>query len=143
MYQVQKKKSGWFYVTLFLCAFAVGLGIGYAGIRSSLRKQKTPPAENTVTQDEENPAVAEPNRAVSVVPTEEKEEPAEKITYFVQARSGKVCVFAVDASGTKRFSHNLAITLDALREADRALFDEGIEVASKEELSSLVEDFGS
>lgn len=141
MYRVQKKKSGWFYVTLFLCAFAVGLGIGYAGIQMKLRDEKMISPKTPVIQEEEKPTSDEPNRAVSVVPAEE--EVAEKITYFIQERSGKVCVFTVDSSGTKRFSHNLAITLDALREEDRALFREGIKISSKAELSSLVEDFGS
>ena len=146
MYQVQKKrKSGWWLLALFLCAFIVGLGIGFAGV--ALRGQTREPEQlsgqsaKQVMPKETEPDI--PDQAASlIVEPEEKTEPPEVI-YYVTARGNKVSVFTVDGEGRRQFSHNLAIELDALREEDKQLFYEGITVYSKQELSSLIEDFGS
>ena len=148
MYQVQKKrKSGWFFVVLFLCAFAVGLGIGYAGVRAKLREKNAElPQEIQLSEKNEPMADQEPGQPASA-PMAEKQEAEVKNeaeeSYFVQEKAGKVCVFRIDSEGVRRFSHYLSIELEALREADKQLFREGIKVSNKEELLSLTEDFGS
>ncbi|MBQ2696695.1 MAG: BofC C-terminal domain-containing protein [Clostridia bacterium] len=146
MYQVQKRRrSVWFYIFLFASAFAVGLGIGYAAVRLNFKQQQaTKPETLTNPIFREAKESPEPGRAASttVTTTEEVSEPEEQI-YFVVEQSGRVRVFLVDNDGKRKFSHNLSIELDALRAEDRKLFSEGITVYSKEELSSLVEDFSS
>lgn len=147
MYRVQKKRrGGLFFSLLFLCAFVIGLGIGYGGIKMNLwkngadampgRTQTEPP----LYADRETP---EPNRAASlstVVPAET--EPPRQM-YFVAAQDGVVCVFTIDENGDKRFSHKIPIELGALRQEDQNLFKEGIYLYSKQEMLELMEDFGS
>ncbi len=146
MYQVQKKrKRVWWFLSLFLFAFIVGVGIGLVGV--GLRRQNDEPkttsdlSERLVLPKESGTDI--PDQAASVILEAEKElEPPEE-TYFVTAQGNKVSVFTIDSEGHRQFSHNLAIELDALREEDKQLFYEGITVYSKQELSSLMEDFSS
>jgi len=148
MYQVQKRRrSVWFYIFLFAGAFAIGLGIGYTAVRVSFKRQQAMP-EQLVVQPQQTEAEASqtPGQPASVTVTvaepETAEEPA-KQSYFVIEQSGRVCAFFIDKEGKRTFSHTLSIELDDLRAEDRKLFREGITVYSKEELSSLVEDFSS
>ncbi len=139
MYQVTKKRKGiLFYLFLFVCAFAVGLGIGYARLKNrkpALPLTETPPSARMEQKQE-------PEQVASAHLPIEAEEP-EETGYFVVEQDGKVCVFKVDADGLKRFSHFIPVELDALKEGDRALFQEGLPLETKEELLSLVEDFSS
>ena len=146
MYQVQKKgKSVWFYIFLFVCAFAVGLGIGYTAVRMNFKQQqdeKPGTLTSPVHQKAEENPIPERATAATLVTSEEILEPT-KQTYFIVEQSGRVRVFLVDEEGKQKFSHNLSIELGSLRPEDQKLFREGITVYSKEELSSLVEDFSS
>ncbi len=146
MYQVQKKRrSVWWLLALFLCAFIVGLGIGLAGVELNWWSKEPEPApepygELILPKETE---IEIPDQAASVIiEADEKARPPVE-TYYVTAQGSKVSVFTIDGAGHRQFSHNLAIELDALREEDKQLFYEGITLYSKEELSSLIEDFGS
>ncbi len=147
MYQVQKKrKTGWLFFAMFLCAFLVGMGIGLAG-----KYLKKTPEEEARDVRQPNPIAQEyaepneiPDRPASAALSEEPEQAiVPEKTYYVVAQAGKVCVFVIDEKGQWRFSHNLSIELDSLREEDKKLFEEGLTVSSREELLSLVEDFSS
>ena len=63
--------------------------------------------------------------------------------YFVINQKDGVCVFSLDENGQRKFSHKLAIELDALPEVDQKLFNDGITLYSKQELLELTEDFSS
>ena len=146
MYQIQKKRrSMWWFFALFLCAFIAGLGIGFAGIRLGVKSQEPEPV-HTRSKEIILPSETEmeiPEQAASVIlEAEEKINPPGE-TFYVTAQGNKVSVFTIDQEGHRKFSHNLAIELDALREEDKQLFYEGITLYTKEELSSLIEDFGS
>lgn len=147
MYQVQKKrKIGWLFFTMFLCAFLVGMGIGLASkYLKNTPEEKTRDISQPVPIAQEYEELQEiPDRPASAALSEEPEQVVvPEITYYVVAQSGKVCVFVIDEKGQWRFSHNLSIELDSLREEDKKLFEEGLTVSSKEELLSLVEDFSS
>ncbi len=146
MYQVQKKRGGiWWILALFLCAFIVGLGIGLVGVRLGMKSQEPEPvreqSKELILPRETESEI--PDQAASVIlETEEKINPPEE-TFYITAQGNKVSVFTIDKEGHRKFSHNLSIELDALREEDKQLFYEGITLYSKEELSSLIEDFGS
>ncbi len=148
MYRIQKKRKGLlFFVILFLCAFSVGLGVGYANIRNRIEEVEP----EALREIEDIPRVRipeeeEPGQAASAPLTEEPEkteEPVVSISYWVEAVSGKVRVFTVDEAGVKRFSHTLPIEIESLREEDQKLFRTGFSLSSKEELLSFVEDFSS
>ncbi|MBR7164231.1 MAG: hypothetical protein IKD21_04605 [Clostridia bacterium] len=147
MYQIQKKrKSGWVFFILFLCAFVVGLGLGFVGRYMNLRQQKSKSTPHQVSEqiqtEGENTDIPDRTASVNII-AEAEPTPTVQQPYYVVAQSDKVCVFFMDENGNWRFSHNLAIELDALREEDKQLFYEGITLSSKQELSSLVEDFSS
>ena len=146
MYEVKRKRKRSFayFLILFLCAFSVGLGIGYGSIRMGYMGNGQ--EEPVVTEAPEK--TAEPDRqAVAQVAEEpvisETPVPVKMPGFLVKEESGRVCVFVLDEEERPRFSHNLSIELDALREEDRQLFREGIRINTKEELYSLMEDFGS
>ncbi|MBE7021819.1 MAG: hypothetical protein E7414_01205 [Ruminococcaceae bacterium] len=147
MYQVQKKKRRWpLFILLFLCAFAVGMGIGYGGIKMnrerSLNNEPPRPAQTSSAQ----PGATEPPElaaALTTVLPAETPVPLVSEHYFVKEEAGEVCVFSVDEIGEKRFSHKLPIALKDLREEDRRLFREGIYLDSKQALLELTEDFSS
>ena len=146
MYEVKRKrKRGFAYVLiLFLCAFSVGLGIGYGSIRLGYMgaDQEEPVAteapEKTMEPDRQAVAQVAEEPVASETPV-----PAKMPGFLVKEESGRVCVFVLDEEERPRFSHNLSIELDALREEDRKLFRDGIRISSKEELYALMEDFGS
>ena len=145
MYQVRRKRKGvWFYLFLFAGAFAIGLLSGYAGIRffkQPQTKEIVPPAVKTKTEP-----TASPHRAASLpLVTEDatNEIPEPELQYFVIEEDEVVRVYTVDGNGSKRFSHNVSIETDSLRPEDKKLFKEGIHVASRDELLSLIEDFSS
>ncbi len=141
MYQVQKKKKGFlFYIFLFACAFSVGLGIGYASIRHRTEEKKS--EIKTDIPQIKSEEKEEPGQVVSASLPEVTQAP-EETGYFVIEQDGRVCVFTTDSAGTRRFSHTLSIQLEALKEEDKKLFQEGIVLQTKEELLSLVEDFSS
>lgn len=146
MYQVQKKRRGiWWILALFLCAFIVGLGIGIAGIKQGT-KTKEPEPVRAQSKELILPMETEseiPEQVASVIlEAEETITPPEE-TFYVTVQGNKVSVFTIDKEGHRKFSHNLDIELDALRAEDKQLFYEGITLYTKEELSSLIEDFGS
>ncbi|MGN1059507.1 MAG: BofC C-terminal domain-containing protein [Clostridia bacterium] len=147
MYRVQKKKrGGLFFLVLFLCAFAVGLGIGYGGIKMNLWRQEAeavPDSVPSVPSAAPGAETAAPGRpaSLSVVVPEETAPPQPQ--YFVISKDGAVCVFTLDEKGEQRFSHKLSIELEALRKSDQKLFEEGIYLYSKQELLELTEDFAS
>ncbi len=145
MYQVhRKRKSVWFYLLLFVCAFAVGLLVGYVSIRFFKQPQNEeviPP----VIMAEAEPS-ASPHRAASATLITEdlpKENPRSEQQYFIIEEDEVVRVYNVDENGSKRFSHNVSIETDSLRPDDKKLFKDGIYVATREELLSLIEDFSS
>ncbi len=145
MYEVKRKRKKGFVVALFvfLCAFSVGLGIGYGGVKLGYfgKKQEVP---RVVPSAVPSPI---PDRQASANLAEEAEaspSPSPKPQgYFVRVEGNRVCAFTVDEDGEKKFSHNLPIELGALREQDQQMLLEGIMLSSKEELLSLVEDFSS
>ena len=142
MYRVQKKRKGiLFYLLLFLCAFSVGLGIGYAVIQkkaADVKERRMESIQSEVSSSAEPPE-GRPALAEMIV------EEVTPITpgYFVVAQGESVCVFLIEANGNKRFSHKLGIELEALPPVDQQLFQEGIYLYSKEELMALTEDFTS
>lgn len=140
MYQVQRKRKGFVFFTLiFLGAFAVGLGIGYATIKLHTEPRQPQPAE----QIEATPTAVPTLRPASVNMLVPEETKAQTAQYFVAEQNGTVSVFTLDENGNKKFSHHLPIQVEALREADRKLFKEGIFLYSKQELLELTEDFSS
>ncbi len=146
MYRVQKKgKTGLFIFLLFLCAFAVGLGIGYGNVKTKKNQPQVTAPEGSLSLEETTapPKETAPQERPAALPMVVEEPAANENTYFVKSQNGTVCVFTVLENGDHRFSHKLSIELDALRETDKALFEKGITVHSKEELAALVEDFSS
>lgn len=154
MYRVQRRSRGGLWLVLLLVlAFAVGIGIGYVSIRADRQKEQTPQVLTAQDEPIASQNTPEPNRPASAlieVPTqapsaspEATPQAEDDLRYFVAEEGGVVCVFTVDAEGTRRFSHKLSIELDALKEADRALFREGLFVESKQALLELIEDFSS
>lgn len=146
MYRVEKRKKGkGFVLLLFLCVFAVGMGIGYGGIKLHLHRAEPPsPTENeTITRHaaESTPEAAGQPASLPIVVAED--EPVAAEHFYVAMQQGDVCVFNVEPSGEKRFSHKLAIELDALPQADRAMLADGIYLDSKEDLLAFCEDFAS
>lgn len=142
MYRVQKKKRRGFlfYLILFVSAFSVGLGIGYATIRINNEKLK----HELKQQEELFPSATPPaNQPASLNITLPEETPEPKPMYFVVAQNNEVAVFTFDEQGDKRFSYKLAIDLEALPLIDQKLFEEGIPLYSKQELFELTEDFSS
>lgn len=144
MYRIQKKKKKGFlfYLVLFISAFAVGLGIGYATIKIDAEKQKA----ELKQQEEILPAAptsapADKPASLNLIVPEETPEP--EPMYFVVAQNDSVAVFTFDEQGDKRFSYKLAIDLDDLPLIDQKLFSEGIYLYSKQELFELTEDFSS
>lgn len=65
----------------------------------------------------------------------------EDAAYIVRGRDGYVCVFA--PGETAEPVSVTGIELSSLRRADLAVLEEGIAVADREELLSLLEDLGS
>ncbi len=145
MYRVQRKKRGWlFYTLLFLAAFAIGLGIGYGVIRMQAARQE----EFFMSIEAQNSAQPpkredEPNLAAAITTMVPKPTEEPQTGYFVTEKDGEICVFLVEADGSKRFSHKLPIVLKDLRAEDQKLFREGIYLESKRELLELTEDFSS
>ncbi len=144
MYRVQRRKKGiLFYVVLFVCAFSVGLGIGYGVIKSKKEKEEPFLKQETL----EVPPVASstpPNHPASLnLVLEEPEATQGRPQYFVINQKDGVCVFSLDENGKQKFSHKLAIELDSLPEVDQKLFNDGITLYSKQELLELTEDFSS
>ncbi len=146
MYEVKRKRKRGFayFLILFLCAFSVGLGIGYGSIRLGyMGNHQEEPLEATEpekTLEPDRQAAAQVAEEPSVAPSPS---PAKMPGFLVREEAGRVCVFVLDEEDRPRFSHNLSIELDALREEDRKLFKEGIHISSKEELYALMEDFSS
>ncbi len=146
MYRVQKKRKGFlFFIALFLCAFAIGLGIGYGVIKMNTQRIVQVPEEEPMTQrqlttDETSP----PDVAVALTTTVPAAEPTPGLqSYFVAETAGDVCVFTVDENGEKRFSHKLPIILNDLRPEDKRLFEEGFYLENKQALLEMTEDFSS
>ncbi len=145
MYEVKRKRKKGFVTALlvFLCAFSVGLGIGYGGVKMGILKGREPQPEPQKTV--QTPI---PDRQASAGLAEEAEQTqsptaSPKPGFFIRVEGDKVCVFTLDEEGKKRFSYNLPIELGDLREEDQKLFLEGITIGSKEELLSFIEDFSS
>lgn len=148
MYRVQKRKRGGrFFLLLFLCAFSVGLGIGYGGIKMRLQRAEEPLPQNTAdarpTLSAAPSAEPEAERAASLPITVSEDEPTEAEHFFVMTQQGSVCVFRVEPSGDKRFSHKLAIEPDSLPAADKKMLEEGVFLDSKADLLAFCEDFSS
>ena len=142
MYRIQKKKRRGFlfYLILFVSAFSVGLGIGYATIRMNANN-----LQSELTQQEELfPSATPPaNQPASLNVTLPEETPDPKPMYFVTAQNGAVAVFTFDEQGDMRFSYKLAIDIESLPLIDQKLIEDGIYLYSKQELFELTEDFSS
>lgn len=146
MYRVEKRrKDKGLVLLLFLCAFAVGMGIGYGGIKLHLHRAEQPsPTENeTITRHAAEPTPKTLGQPASLPIVVAEDEPASSEHFYVAMQQGDVCVFIVEPNGEKRFSHKLAIELDALPQADRAMLADGIYLDSKEDLLAFCEDFAS
>jgi len=63
--------------------------------------------------------------------------------FVVKENSGKVAVFSQLTNKNMQFIEDTNIDFESLREEDRALIQEGIEIYGQEELSSFIEDFES
>lgn len=145
MYRVQRKRRSWiFYTLLFLAAFAIGLGIGYGVIRLQAARQEeffnSIKAQQTAKPPQRED---EPNLAAAVTTTVPQATETPQTGYFVMEKEGDICVFLLEADGSKRFSHKLPIVVKDLRPEDQKLFQEGIFLESKRELLELTEDFSS
>lgn len=151
MYQAQRrrKKGKLWIVLLFLCAVAVGLGVGYAGAKLNTlpkRMEAAPPSSAPSVAPAQKPAATpEPDAAVSyttTVPEEVPQMPA-KEGYLVKTTDGRVCVFRIEADGTPRYSQTMPVSLGDLPESDRQKLDSGIYLETKTELAELMEDYSS
>lgn len=69
--------------------------------------------------------------------------PPSKPTYTVKTENSKVYLFKTDESGNVLEKQPLPINLNSLLEEDKKLLAEGIKISKKEELASVLEDFGS
>ncbi len=142
MYRVQKKRKGLvFYVILFLCAFSVGLGIGYASIRKKAEQNPSETLENIANQS--SVPMAEPEKKPASLTVVAEDPTPQTAQYFVISQDNNVCVFTLDEEKQQHFSHTLNIELEALPAVDRELFAKGIYLYSKQELLELTEDFAS
>ena len=63
--------------------------------------------------------------------------------YVVKEDAGKVAVFAQITIKNMQFKETTNIDFENLREEDKALISEGVELYGEEELSSFIEDFES
>jgi len=146
MYRVQKKRRGFlFFIVLFLSAFAIGLGIGYGVIKmNTQRLVQVPKQPPTIQRQSTATETRQPDVAVALTTTVPVTSPTPgHQSYFVAETAGDVCVFTVDETGEKRFSHKLPIILNDLRPEDKKLFAEGFYLENKQALLELTEDFSS
>ncbi len=146
MYRVQRKRRGGGWVLLlFVAALCVGIGIGYGAMVSDIgQKEEKEPAKMSTADERKTP---ERETSPEDLPTQAKlgDAPVKKeiVSYLVAEEGGDVCVFTIDESGIRRFSHKIPVELSALKEADRKLFQTGIQVSTEADLLSLMEDFSS
>lgn len=147
MYQVQRRRrgGGWI-LLLFVAALLVGIGIGYGAMVSDIgqNQEKEPEKMSRETKTEPIQTEKEPPEDLQVQANLD-ETPAKKdvVSYLVAEEGGDVCVFTIDEAGIRRFSHKIPVELSALKEADRKLFQTGIQVSTEADLLSLMEDFAS
>lgn len=154
MYQIPKKKRhGKLWLFLCVCSvIAIGFGVGMAAVKMnpfpnhiSTEPKKTPPGvfspTPSETSEEENQLVS----GTAELTEEETKTPRmpPKEGYLVQVADGKVCVFKIAADGSTKFSHNIAVALNDLPDADREKLTKGIYVETKTELAELTEDYSS
>ena len=147
MYQVQRKRRGGGWILfMFVAALAVGIGIGYGAMASDIgqKKEQEPARMNAVEEvkapkQKENP----PEDLQTQAKLGETEVKKQIVSYLVAEEDGDVCVFTIDESGIRRFSHKIPVELAGLKDADRKLFQTGIQVSSEADLVSLIEDFAS
>lgn len=66
-----------------------------------------------------------------------------KPTYTVKTENAKVYLFKTDESGNILEKQPLPINLNSLLDEDKKLLTQGIKISKKEELASVLEDFGS
>ena len=155
----EKKKHKFLKISLILIfSAAFGMVLGYASVRyenfpffnhslsSPAPKSENIPVEipdpepiftnitenNTIINDEE-----------STESTSDNNKAEEKSGFVVMAEGSKVFLYKISPDGEKNIEQTLPINLNALRNEDKKLLTEGISVKNKQELASILEDFGS
>lgn len=63
--------------------------------------------------------------------------------FVIKENNGKVAVFSQLTSKNMQFIEDTNIDFESLREEDKTLIQEGVEIYGQEELSSFIEDFNS
>ena len=149
-----KKKHKILKLSLILIfSAAIGMFLGYAsvryenipflsGINSSSEPEKAeipveiPAPEPIYTNLTENNTI-ERDSTATAVPDDDKP------GFTVKSDGSKVYLYKVLASGETKVEQTLPINLNALKNEDKKLLSEGINIKNKQELASILEDFGS
>lgn len=157
MFQPRKKHSFLKLTAILIFSAAAGMFLGYASVRfksfpfyeklnnpSPKAKEEEqiqlPSYEPIYTNLTENNEI--PKEDPVPTPTEV---PAESTStdYIVRCEADRVYLFKVATDGTITPEYTLPININSLKEEDKKLLYSGINIKSKQELASLLEDFGS
>lgn len=148
----EKKRHRILKISLILIfSAAVGIALGYASVRYESfpflnDKILSPIPEETKAPDKAiEPEPVYTNVVENEVLKSESTEIAESVnpTFLVQAENNKVFLYKVLPDGTKNIEQTLPININALRNEDKKLLEKGINVENKQQLASILEDFGS
>lgn len=148
----EKKKHRILKISLILIfSAAAGIALGYASVRYENfpflnNKILSPISEETkVPVKTTEPEPVYTNVIENNVAKSESTEIAESVKpiFLVQAENNKVFLYKVLPNGTKNIEQTLPINVNALRNEDKKLLEKGINVENKQQLASVLEDFGS
>lgn len=151
MFETKKRFSFLKLAIILLFASLLGVFLGYISVRSRgfhNNKGISYPKEEKITNEEVTVLPEYVPLPANTAPTDSEAEdainlPPEDTDYIVKVNENKVCLFKRNESGVYVPETELPINLNALKEDDRNLFKKGIPVKTKQELASVLEDFGS
>lgn len=150
MFEKRKKHVALKLFLIILISGSLGMAAGYASIRYKslphlgniyLTQTKEPIAENTSVTAE--PVYATQGKTEAEITQSASPLPASLDEYIVKADEKTVSLFKITQNGTVHFEYTLPINLNALPEKEQKILKEGISVKNKQELASVIEDYGS
>lgn len=135
--------AAFIFLTMYLCAVS-----GYRFVRNGAKEEPTesrkPESVTIVVPQEEDPLlVPETNLASASLPQQNISIPSDPNDYLVLSEDGTVNLYFITENGNRIFSKALPISPDSLLDEDKAQLEEGIILATEEELAALLEDYTS
>ena len=149
MYQMKPKKTSYILLIIsgLLSLCAIGMGIGYAGVRVFQNKSADDFEKNIIADTEPENAPAEIEEVREVLKTEKDifitpQPQEESYLYLIKLENGKTKVYTLSGNAVV-YSHELPVEPGALPPDDINILKEGIYLKNKDELLSFTEDFCS